>query len=326
MRTATLIALVLVAVFALLPPPAGGDAALPTAAQGEGKVTLTLLHNNDGESALLPLTNAVEVDGATLEVPVAGIAAYGAVFEAEVAQARAAGNAVLAVYAGDAYLSSAAFICGPARGQPVLRRRRPARHRIRRPHHRNHEFDSTPDILERFIRSFGDQPFLSANLDFSAEPGFADLVDDDGLIELPVSDGRVVGRSMIIEDSTTGARFGLVGATTSGPDHNLHTAACHRHPRPRHDRGCRADRDRSPPRAGGRQGRLCQPPPGRCHRYCDPGLAAGRRYRRFRRWARPSPEPRRGSIPPAPARRARPARGRVPASGLRTPPAEPSTS
>jgi len=217
MRTATLIALVLVAVLALLPPPAGGDPALPVAtAQGEDKVTLTLLHNNDGESALLPLTNTVEVDGVTLEVPVAGIAAYGAVFNREIAQARAAGNAVLAVYAGDAYLSSAAFICGQREGNPFFDAL--AQRAVPYDAHviGNHEFDSTPDVLERFIRSFGDQPFLSANLDFSAEPGFADLVDDDGLIEPPVADGRVVGRSMILDDPTTGARFGVVGATTSG--------------------------------------------------------------------------------------------------------------
>ena len=78
----------------------------------------------------------------------------------------------------------------------------------------DHEFHSNPDFFERFIRVFAGQPFLSANLDFSAEPGFDDLVDADGLVELPAEDGRVVGRSTIVTDEVTGARFGLVGATT----------------------------------------------------------------------------------------------------------------
>jgi 5'-nucleotidase len=183
-------------------------------AQGDGEVTLTLLHNNDGESALLPLTNAVEVDGVMVEVPVAGIAAFGSVVEREIAQARAAGNAVLAVYAGDAYLSSAAFLCGRREGAPFFDA--VAQGALPYDAHviGNHEFDSTPDVFERFVRSFEGQPFLSANLDFSGEAGFADLVDADGLIEGSVAGGRAIGRSMIVEDPATGARFGLVGATT----------------------------------------------------------------------------------------------------------------
>ena len=216
-RIALPAAFVLATALALLPPAPHGKPALPAAeAQAVDGVTLTLLHNNDGESALLPLTNAVERDGRTLEVPVAGIAAYKSVVEREIARARARGHAVLTVYAGDAYLSSAAFICGQREGSPFFDAL--AQDAIPYDAHAigNHEFDATPDVLERFIRSFDGQPFLSANLDFSGEPGFADLVDGDGLIEPPVSGARVVGRSMIVNDALTGAPFGLVGATTPG--------------------------------------------------------------------------------------------------------------
>ena len=216
-RTFALIALTLSAAVALLLAATGrGPTPWVVSAQGDGEVTLTLLHNNDGESALLPLTNAVEVDGVTVEVAVAGIAAFGAVVDREIAQARAAGNAVLAVYAGDAYLSSAAFLCGQGEGAPFFDA--VAQGAIPYDAHviGNHEFDSTPDVFERFVRSFEGQPFLSANLDFSGEAGFADLVDEDGLIEAPTDAGRVIGRSMVVEDSATGARFGLVGATTPG--------------------------------------------------------------------------------------------------------------
>ncbi|MYA19730.1 MAG: bifunctional metallophosphatase/5'-nucleotidase [Chloroflexi bacterium] len=215
MRTVSLAALAALAALVLLPTLAGDPGAQIAGAQGGG-VTLTLLHNNDGESALLPLTNTIEADGRTVELPVAGIAAYRAVVERELAAARADGNAVLAVYAGDAYLSSAAFICGQREGSPFFDA--VAQSAIPYDAHviGNHEFDATPDILERFIRSFEGQPFLSANLDFSGELGFGDLVDDDGLIEIPIAGGRVIGRSMILDDPVTGARFGLVGATTPG--------------------------------------------------------------------------------------------------------------
>jgi len=198
--------LALAAAFAF--PP--GDGPPGASAQGEGEVTLTLLHNNDGDSALLPRVNAV----AAVEVPVGGIAAYKAVVEREAADARAAGNAVLNVYAGDASLSSAAFVCSRIEGNPLFdaagQRLIPYDAHI----FGNHEFDSTPDFTRLFIETFGDEPFLSANLDFSDEPGFAPLLDADGLIEAPVTDGRLVGRSLIATDGPTGARFGIVGATT----------------------------------------------------------------------------------------------------------------
>ena len=183
-------------------------------AEDDGAVTLTLLHNNDGESSLLPLTNVVDIEGSSTSVAVGGIAAYKAVIDREIAQARASGNAVVNVYAGDAYLASATFICGRKEGNPLFDA--VAQDAIPYDAHilGNHEFDLTPDFLERFIRAFDGQPFLSANLDFSAEPGFDDLVDADGLIEGAAEDGRVLARSMIVTDDATGARFGIVGATT----------------------------------------------------------------------------------------------------------------
>ena len=189
---------------------------LPEAAaqDGDGEVTLTLLHNNDGDSALLPRTSVVGAGEAAVEVPVGGIAAFKAVVEREMAEARASGNAVLNVHAGDASLASAAFACGRMEGNPLFdaagQRLIPYDAHI----FGNHEFDSTPDFTRLFIETFGDEPFLSANLDFSEEPGFAPLLDADGLIEAPVTDGRLVGRSLIVTDETTGARFGIVGATT----------------------------------------------------------------------------------------------------------------
>lgn len=211
------LAIAVVAAGLLLAAP-GGESLLapPASGQSPGAVTLTLLHNSDGESALLPTTNTVDAGGERVEVPVGGIAAFKAVVDRESARARAHGNAVLTVHAGDAYLSSPTLECGVTEGNPLFDAVAHDAVGYDALAIGNHEFDSGPDFLERFIRASGAQPFLSANLDFTREPGYADLLDGDGLIEPPVEDGRVVGRSMVVTDAATGARFGLVGATTPG--------------------------------------------------------------------------------------------------------------
>ena len=193
---------------------AGSGQTPAASAQTADAVTLTLLHNNDGESSLVSLTNAVAVGETTLPVPVGGVAAYRAVVDRESAEARARGHAVLTVFAGDAYLPGPTSVCSEVEGNPSYDAL--AQHAIPYDAHiiGNHEFDSGPDAFERFIRAFDGRPFLSANLDFSGEPGYADLVDGDGLIELPIEDGRVIGRSMVVTDAATSARFGIVGATT----------------------------------------------------------------------------------------------------------------
>ncbi|MFQ5855765.1 MAG: bifunctional metallophosphatase/5'-nucleotidase [Anaerolineae bacterium] len=185
----------------------------------DGAGTLTLLHNNDGESSLLPLTNSVATGTETVALPIGSVAAFKTLTDQNIAEARGAGNAVLNVYAGDAFLASATLICGQSPDQPIYDA--VAQRQIAYDAHvfGNHEFDYSPDFLEEFIRAFSTdgpvtQPFLSANLDFSAEPGFADLIDADGLIEVPVTDGRVIGHSAIISDTVTGQRFGIVSATT----------------------------------------------------------------------------------------------------------------
>lgn len=185
----------------------------------DGADRLTLLHNNDGESTLLPLLNNA---GGT-QIAVAGTAAFKSVTERERRDARALRQSVLDVYAGDAFLASSTLACSlPPNPATTPVYDAVAQRAIGYDAHifGNHEFDFAPDFLERFIRGFRTngvltQPFLSANLDFSAEPGFADLIDADGLIEIGSStDGRVIARSAIAIDRVSGARHGIVGATT----------------------------------------------------------------------------------------------------------------
>lgn len=196
-----------------------------TAAPNDDPVTLTLLHNNDGESALLTTTNVVPTDTGypitqPISITVGGVAAFKTLVENEIGEATTAGNAVLNVYAGDAFLASSTLLCSlPPVSQPIYdaiaQRQIPYTAHI----FGNHEFDYGPDFLSAFIRTFDtgaglDQPFLSANLDFSAEPSFTDLIDPDDLIEGAPEDNRPVAHSMIVTDTTTSAVFGIVGATT----------------------------------------------------------------------------------------------------------------
>jgi 2',3'-cyclic-nucleotide 2'-phosphodiesterase / 3'-nucleotidase / 5'-nucleotidase len=194
-------------------------------AEADAPVTLTLLHNSDGESALLSTINAVpagSVYGNTDEVSlmVGGVASFKTLMDEQINDANNQGNAVVAVYAGDAFLASSTIVCSlPPLNEPiydaVAQRQMPYTAHIIG----NHEFDFNPDFLEQFIRAFDTgsgltQPFLSANLDFSAEPGFTDLIDADGLIEQTPEDDRPVAYSMIYTDPVTDATFGIVGATT----------------------------------------------------------------------------------------------------------------
>jgi 2',3'-cyclic-nucleotide 2'-phosphodiesterase / 3'-nucleotidase / 5'-nucleotidase len=239
-RQAALLALILVATFAtpasfsvplaqLAPfgPPAPAQAAEPRQAPGpgDGAGRLTLLHNNDGESSLLPIPNTVRpntgfTNATTVTLATGGAAAFKTLTLQQIQQARTiTGNAVLNVYAGDAFLASSTLLCSlPPRNEPVYdaiaQRQIPYDAHI----FGNHEFDYSPDFLLRFIEGFRQggvitQPFLSANLTFTNEVSFTDLIDADGIVTQPISDSRVIGRSAIITD-TSGQRYAIVGATT----------------------------------------------------------------------------------------------------------------
>ncbi len=193
--------------------------AVPAAAEGptdvDGAGTLTLLHNNDGESAVLTIPYSTEAG----QLPVGSVAAFKTLMDGQINEAHTAGNAVVSVYAGDAFLASSTLACSlpPNNSAPVYDA--VAQRQMAYDAHilGNHEFDYSPDFLKRFIEGFNDgsgltQPFLSANLDFSGESSFDSLVDADGVLHDPVTDGRVIAHSLVMTDSNQ--RFGIVGATT----------------------------------------------------------------------------------------------------------------
>lgn len=191
-----------------------------------GAGSLSLLHNNDGESSLLPIEYSVEPSPQfpaitdTVQLDVGSAAAFESVMDREIADARNRRQAVVSLYSGDAFLASATLQCSLDDPQgrffdAIAQRQMPFDVHVLG----NHEFDFSPDLLERFIRQFAIngvlvQPFVAANLDFSGEPGFADLLAEDGIYLGYTTNGRVIARSALVTDKRTGQRFGVVGVIT----------------------------------------------------------------------------------------------------------------
>lgn len=155
--------------------------------------TLALLHNNDGESDLLSET----VDGFG---EVGGIARFANVVEVlrDVIDA----DATVLVSSGDNFLAGPEFNASLEQGPPYYDALGLGLIGYDALAIGNHEFDFGPDVLAAFIASFPEPaPFLSANLDVSAEPALDALE----------SVGRIA-ESVIVERG--GRKIGIVGATT----------------------------------------------------------------------------------------------------------------
>jgi len=156
--------------------------------EGDDPFVLTILHNNDGESKLLP------DDGSD-----PGVARFVALMKQ--LQAGASGSGVVTLTSGDNFLASQEFGVSLAREGPLydsvaLSGVYDAMALG------NHDFDMGPEVTARFIKGFDPAiPFLSANLDFSAEPELQALVDE----------GLIAPSTVIV---TGGERVGVIGAVT----------------------------------------------------------------------------------------------------------------
>ncbi|MFC7617095.1 bifunctional metallophosphatase/5'-nucleotidase [Actinokineospora soli] len=173
-------------------------AAVPASAKPDPKVdfTLTILHNNDGESKLL---------GAPGQPDFGGIARFATLVD----QLRAAGEGgpgkrgAIVLSSGDNFLAGPEYAASLAKGVPFYDSIGLAAVGYDAMAIGNHEFDFGPDNLADFIEGFGaaGPPFVSANLDVSAEPRLAALAQD----------GTIVASAVLRE---RGERIGIVGATT----------------------------------------------------------------------------------------------------------------
>ncbi len=174
---------VLVGILVSVPVSAGAQDT-----EGGDAFVLTVLHNNDGESKLLPDEGSDP-----------GVARFVTLMKQ--LQTGASGDGVVTLTSGDNFLASQEFGVSLAREGPLydsvaLSGVYDAMALG------NHDFDMGPEVTARFIKGFDPAiPFLSANLDFSAEPELQALVDE----------GLIAPSTVIV---TGGARIGVVGAVT----------------------------------------------------------------------------------------------------------------
>jgi 2',3'-cyclic-nucleotide 2'-phosphodiesterase (5'-nucleotidase family) len=161
-------------------------------------LVLTVLHVNDGESALLP--------DAGSGFP--GAARFGADLiamqdDAVVPDPMGRNAAALTISSGDNFLAGPrlnASLDDPDAFYDALVYTHTGFDAMTIG---NHEFDFGPDVLADFIEATGDIPFLSANLDFSGEPRLAELE----------AEGRLAASAVVTK---AGRDIGIVGATYEG--------------------------------------------------------------------------------------------------------------
>lgn len=165
-------------------------------AQGGGEYTLTILHNNDGESQLVNAGSDLEDFG--------GVARFAALVNKLRAEAvDGSGNTgVVLLSSGDNFLASPELDASTEKGVPFYDSTAIKLIDYDAMAIGNHEFDFGPEFLAQFIEGVeGEFPFVSANLDFSGEPSLQALVDNGSIVK-----GVVVDKE--------GQQIGIVGATT----------------------------------------------------------------------------------------------------------------
>ena len=210
------IAIVALTVTALVAPMSLANAYMFT--DTGSAATLTILHNNDGESALLPEQTYTLAQG---KLVYGSAAAFSTVMKREIKSARNSGNSVVSLYAGDSFLASKTLICSePADNTSTI----PVYDGVAQsmmPYDAhilgNHEFDYGTGFLKRYVDSFTQKnryQFLSGNMDFSANADLSSMAVKSGPILRSMHSGKKVGQSYIHKDFKTGAIFGVVSAVT----------------------------------------------------------------------------------------------------------------
>lgn len=184
----------------------------------DGPVTLTILHNNDGESALLPEQSYTLPQGKLIY---GSAAAFSSVMKREISDAKRSSNSVLSVYAGDSFLASKNLICSDPANSSSATPVYDGLAQSMMPYNvhvlGNHEFDYGTGFLKRYIESFTQKiryQFLSGNLDFSANSDISSIATKSISVMQARAFGKKVGRSYIHKDNSTGAIFGVVSAIT----------------------------------------------------------------------------------------------------------------
>ncbi len=179
----------LLAALLIAPPAAIAADPVPGA-----EFTLTILHNNDGESQLINAGSGLEDFG--------GVARFKTLVDGLRADAAASGNGVLMLSSGDNFLAGPEFNASLENGVPFYDTIALEAIGYDAVSLGNHDFDFGPDVLADFLAGYTDAPqYLSANLDFTGEPSLQAFVDSG-----------VIAPSTVV--TTAGEDIGIIGAVT----------------------------------------------------------------------------------------------------------------
>ncbi len=178
------------------------SASCTTAASAQ--YSLTILHNNDGESQVLNAGGGLEEFG--------GVARFATLLNNTRSFYQAQGHGVLAITAGDNFLAGPEFQASIDSGAPGSRTYYDALAISRIGYDAvilgNHDFDFGPDVLAEFIgdaQTTNPTTYLSANLDFSANAGLNALVAAGTLAPSTLID---------VPTAADTRKVGIIGATT----------------------------------------------------------------------------------------------------------------
>ncbi|MGB0767261.1 MAG: bifunctional metallophosphatase/5'-nucleotidase [Phycisphaeraceae bacterium] len=158
--------------------------------------SITVLHNNDGESAI------------------DNISSFATMLQDTRSYYSGQGHGVLSIYAGDSFLAGPEFQASidTNPGNPLARTYYDARAISQIGYDAaiigNHEFDAGPDTLAGFIgeaQTFGSVDFLSANLDFTGEANLNALVGTN----------LFKSQTYTVSTSDGNKTVGVIGATTT---------------------------------------------------------------------------------------------------------------
>lgn len=154
---------------------------------------LVILHHNDGESQLVQ---------ASADLPdFGGVARFATLVHDLRSEAEQEGAAVVMLSSGDNILSGPELTAGLTGDGPFYDAIALNLIGYDALTIGNHEFDQGPELVARLVEEVGNAPFISANLDMSAEPALQALVDR----------GRIASSVVVTK---RGRRIGIVGATT----------------------------------------------------------------------------------------------------------------
>ncbi|MGC1481489.1 MAG: bifunctional metallophosphatase/5'-nucleotidase [Chthoniobacterales bacterium] len=174
----------------LLKPTAAALLVAAGVSPAKAQFNLTILHNNDGESKLIGDSPA----------GFGGAAYFTTVLKAEATLAANAGNAVVTISSGDNFLAGKTFAASLSNGTfyDAIAISAANYDAITLG---NHDFDFGPDTLADFINEVATGTYVSANLDFAAEPNLQALV----------TGGRIAPSVVVTKG---GEQIGIIGLTT----------------------------------------------------------------------------------------------------------------